>query len=453
MAPYPKYRPSGIEWLGEVPEHWEVKRLRVSSARPVGGAWGRDPDGRNDVVCVRVADFARESLSVVDDPPTIRAIEPRARTGRLLRRGDLLIEKSGGGEKQVVGAVVMFDSDADAVCSNFIARLPMAHGSSSRFCLYVHAAAYRGRLTVPSIKQTTGIQNLDLTSYLNLRWCFPPYAEQCEIGSYLDREMSKLEAVVRKQQTLIERLREKRSALITETVTCGLPPDAARAAGLDPQPPLTPSGIEWLGDIPAHWEIKRLANLLRSTEDKVEAGENTKLPYIGMEQVESGTGQLLEIDPTFTPSGVSNRFAAGDILYGKLRPYLAKACCVDFDGLSSSELLALRAARHMDRRFLLYQLLADGFVGLMDACSYGTKMPRTSWDIVRAFVVGVPAPEEQQAIADYLDRETARLDALTAKIETAIERLREYRSALITAAVTGKVDVRSARRPAPADEG
>lgn len=176
----------------------------------------------------------------------------------------------------------------------------------------------------------------------------------------------------------------------------------------------------------------------------MEPDERANDPYIGMEQVESRTGRLLDSDTDFTPSGTSNRFLAGDVLYGKLRPYLAKACRVDFDGLCSSELMTLRVKRGMDRRFLLFNLISGSFTELMDACSHGTKMPRTSWEIMKACVIAVPGLGEQRAISDYLDRETAKLDGLIGKVETAIERLREYRSALITAVVTGKVDVRGA---------
>ena len=439
LAPYPKYRPSGIEWLGEVPEHWEVKPFGALAEKQDSRVVDMDETTLLPYVGLEQIESWTGRLSRIDPD-----FAPSAASSRF-GDGDILYGKL----RPYLAKVCLLDFEG--VCSSELLVLRPEPEVDGRFLFYF---LLTDRFTSWMTTCSYGTK-MPRTSWGAVKRCaaaVPHIEEQCAIAEYLDEETAKLDALVRKHQTLIERLREKRSALITETVTRGLPPDAASAAGLDPHPPLQPSGVDWLGNIPAHWEVNRLANLLRNTEDKVEAGENAKLPYVGMEQVESGTGKLLETDPTFTPSGVSNRFAAGDILYGKLRPYLAKACYVDFDGLSSSELVALRAARHMDRRFLLYQLLADGFVGLMDACSYGTKMPRTSWDIVRAFVVGVPAPEEQQAIADYLDRETARLDRLTTKIETAIERLREYRSALITAAVTGKVDVRSAGQPAPADE-
>ena len=219
LDPHPKLKPSGIDWLGDVPEHWDVDRLKWTTTGTVNGIWGDEPNGVDDLICVRVADFDRERFVVVDNPPTLRAVEENQRSGRLLRKGDLLIEKSGGGEKQLVGAVVYFDHDFSAVCSNFVARMPIAARHSARFWTYVHAALYAGRLNYPAVKQTTGIQNLDSAAYLDTVVGFPPKDEQLAISSFLDRETGTIDGMVAKVETAIERLQEYRTALITATVT------------------------------------------------------------------------------------------------------------------------------------------------------------------------------------------------------------------------------------------
>ncbi len=129
---YPEYRPSRIEWLGEVPEHWDIDRIKWSTRRTTNGIWGDEPNGVDDLVCVRVADFDRERFVVDDESLTLRAVERTQRKGRLLHKGDLLVEKSGGGEKQLVGCVVFFDHEFDAVCSNFVARMPTSLGHVPR---------------------------------------------------------------------------------------------------------------------------------------------------------------------------------------------------------------------------------------------------------------------------------------------------------------------------------
>lgn len=196
-----------------------------------------------------------------------------------------------------------------------------------------------------------------------------------------------------------------------------------------------PSNIGWIRDFPAHWELKRLKYVANRAEVKVEADEDNPLPYIGLEHVEPWTGRLIDLDDDLVPTGVSNRFAAGDTLFGKLRPYLAKACNVDFDGLCSSELLVLRGKTY-DRKFLLYQLLSHGFINLVDSSTYGSKMPRASWDFIGICELPLPPIDEQQTIARFLDAKTAQIDALVAQKRQLIDKLKEKRQALIARTVT-----------------
>jgi type I restriction enzyme S subunit len=128
FEPYPRYKDSGVEWLGTIPAHWEVKRLRSTVSSCQNGIWGDEPDGVQDIACVRVADFDRVSLTVDLSAPTLRSIQAVAVVARTLHAGDLLLEKSGGGENQPVGAVVLYDHSIPAVCSNFVARITVALG-------------------------------------------------------------------------------------------------------------------------------------------------------------------------------------------------------------------------------------------------------------------------------------------------------------------------------------
>jgi type I restriction enzyme S subunit len=182
--------------------------------------WGDEPNGTiDDIICVRVADFDRVASKVRDVEFTLRAIPILQRRGRELKAGDLLLEKSGGGELQPVGKVVLYDLPHQAICSNFIARMRPLENYDARFLNYLFDAAYSGRLNVNSLKQNTGIQNLDSDSYLSECGAFPPLPEQRAIAAYLDRETARLDALVAKIQDAIERLREYRGALIAAAVT------------------------------------------------------------------------------------------------------------------------------------------------------------------------------------------------------------------------------------------
>ena len=194
------------------------------------------------------------------------------------------------------------------------------------------------------------------------------------------------------------------------------------------------SGVSWLGKIPGKWNQKRLKFCAWLVNQKIEA-ITSDLPYIGMENIESHTSQLIGMDTETTADGLSNVFKSGDILFGKLRPYLAKALYTTMDGLCSSELLVYRPREGVPR-FILYYILSGGFVETVNASTYGAKMPRASSTFIGNLPLLLPSLKEQQAIAKFLDRETARIDELIDKKQQLIKLLAEKRSALISHAVT-----------------
>ena len=249
IKPYSTYKQSGIGWLGDVPSHWHIGRLKNTVQSVQSGVWGEDPQGDGkDIVCIRVADFDRVARRVDLGNLTLRSVDPQSIQKVQLEKGNLLIEKSGGGEVTPVGMVVMFDHDIEAVFSNFIAKFNVKHDYDPTFLNYVHAALYMLGANKPAIKQTTGIQNLDLNQYLNTKFACPPLPEQRAIARYLEFVDDGIQRYIKAKERLIELLEEQKRAVINQAVT----------RGLDPDVPLKPSGVEWLGDIPAHWEVGRL---------------------------------------------------------------------------------------------------------------------------------------------------------------------------------------------------
>lgn len=212
--------PSGADWFDVAPSHWRIGRLKNSVLDSQTGVWGNDPVGDGtDVICVRVADFDRARLRV-GHTETMRAVGERDAKLRLLRRGDLLLEKSGGTPLNPVGFVAMYeDEKGPAVTSNFITRLRLSDDQDPRYWLYAHAASYGTRLTARSIKQTTGIQNLDQASYFNELFPYPPLEEQLAIARYLDEQTSRIDTLIAKTEEHIALAKERRSALITAAVT------------------------------------------------------------------------------------------------------------------------------------------------------------------------------------------------------------------------------------------
>jgi type I restriction enzyme S subunit len=199
------------------------------------------------------------------------------------------------------------------------------------------------------------------------------------------------------------------------------------------------SDVEWLGEIPAHWETRRLKYVAPESGEKL--GEKPDdATYLGLENVESNTGRLLLDNLAEEVASTVVAFRRGDILFGKLRPYLAKVVHADFDGVGTTEFLVLRAFEDVEAHFLFYCLLSDGVIEAINGLTYGSKMPRANSEQVGNLYVGLTSLPEQRAIAAFLDRETARIDALVAKQERLIALLQEKRAALISYAVTKGLD-------------
>ena len=444
--PYPAYRPSGVEWLGEVPTHWEVNRLKVTVQNFQNGVWGAEPNGENEIACVRVADFDRIRLRAHMDKPTLRSIEPSVIQTHLLHSGDLLLEGSGGGEKQPVGAVVLYDSEEPAVCSNFIAQLRPLNGFESRFLAYLHFTLYSARVNVQSIKQSTGIQNLDKASYLSEAIALPPLPEQRAIAAFLDRETATIDALVAKKERLIELLQEKRTALITRAVT----------TGLDLNAPIKDSGVEWLAEIPKDWEVKRLKHMV----SKIGSGKTPKggaeryvtegVMLLRSQNVHFGglhLGDVAYIDAETDAEMAGSRVGEGDVLLNITGASLGRSCVARLGGIGANvnqHVCVLRPDQQQDKsEFLAYSLESRSLQDQIFNNENGVSRDALNFEQIGDLLFARPAISEQQAIADFLDRETAKLDALVAKGQEAIDRLKELRTALISAAATGRIDVRA----------
>jgi len=199
-----------------------------------------------------------------------------------------------------------------------------------------------------------------------------------------------------------------------------------------------PSGIEWLGEIPEHWREKRLKFSAELVKKKATSSDSVR-KYIGLEHVASWSGQLLTELNEFQVEGESLLFERDDVLFGKLRPYLAKCFVASEPGRCTSELLVLRR-REYEPEFLKYLLLVPQIISLINGSTFGAKMPRAEWQFIGNLVLPLQAAEEQRAIADFLDRETAKIDALIAKKERLIDLLQEKRTALISHAMTKGLD-------------
>lgn len=449
---YPEYQTSEVRWLGNVPSHWDIFSLKRAVDGCINGVWGDEPDGNNDSIVVRVADFDRETLRVGIEKLTLRSVPERDKQNRLVRPGDLLIEKSGGGDKTLVGCVVLFDLGFNAVTSNFVGRMRPLLGFDANFLCYAFSSLYQQRVNYPAIKQTTGIQNLDVEAYLQERFCFPPITEQTQIARFLDHQTARIDALIAEQQRLIELLKEKRQAVISHAVTKGLDPGVA----------MKDSGVEWLGEVPEHWTITRLkhyADLITGypfpssgfSEDegdiKLLRGANVGIQTLKWD--DTVYWHLLDGDPL-------DQFLMrkDQIVIGMDRPWIgdglriARVKEIDLPCLLVQRVAAIdRTADELNVDFLYQLLSGDLLKAYIEPELTGVSVPHISPDQIMGFEIPLPPLEEQAAIASYVSEEFQKLDSLLAQADSSSALLQERRSALISAAVTGKIDVRDWEPP------
>ena len=194
------------------------------------------------------------------------------------------------------------------------------------------------------------------------------------------------------------------------------------------------SAVDWIGDIPKHWDIRRLKRSTKLITEKASKRDNP----IALENIESWTGRLIKTETEFEGDGIA--FNAGDILFGKLRPYLAKAYLTDLTGEAVGDLLVLRPEKDTNSKFTQYQILNREFISIVNSSTFGSKMPRTSWDFMGNMLVTAPPIDEQEKIVNFLDRETSKIDELIQKQERLVELLNEKRLEVIRHAITKGID-------------
>ena len=453
LPAYPKYKPSDVEWLGEVPAHWEIQRLRHVLARNDGGVWG-DEDDPEGTVILRSTEQTLDGGWRIEEPAR-RVLSESEKRYYVLETGDLVVTKSSGSSLHIgkTSLVTIGVATLGACFSNFVQRLRLSNSVDPLLAFYLlNSPAGRQQLAFNSTT-TTGLANLTGTALGNVFFAYPnSLREQRSISDFLARETAKIDTLVAKKKTLIDRLKEKHTALISRAVTRGLPPDAACAAAFDPHPNLKPSGIDCIGDVPEHWALLRIA----TESTKITNGYvgptrdilvDDGIPYLQSLHIKDNRivfSRQYFVTQEWSLNHSKSILATGDVLIVQTGDIGQSAVVPpEFAGANCHALIIVSPRRDRLYGAFLSQYLNSTF-GFHDLkrIQTGALHPHLNCGLVRDINIPSPPLHEQIAIADYLEHETAKMDVMIAKVETAVERLQEYRTALITAAVTGKIDVR-----------
>lgn len=257
----------------------------------------------------------------------------------------------------------------------------------------------------------------------------PKSSEQQKIVAYLDNHIDRIDNVISLNEKLISLLEDKRVALINQIVT----------KGLNPNVQMKDTGIEWIGKIPDHWDIIKLKHCTGIVNNKKDFADITD-KYIGLENIESETGKLLNYSNDGA-EGTVNKFKKDMVLFGKLRPYLAKVINPSFDGVCSTELLVFKTNNLLIPKYLFYFMLSNRFIEQVNSSTYGVKMPRASPEFIYSLPITIPNISEQEKIVLYLNNNTLKIDQTITKIKENIKLLDEYKTSLIHHVITGKIKV------------
>ncbi len=435
--PYPAYRPSSVEWLGEIPEHWEVKRLRTFANVQLSNVDKKSVERQTAVsLCNYVDVYYNERICPGIDFMAATASEEQIRRFSL-RKGDVLITKDSETWTDIAVPAVVAQDLPGVLCGYHLAHIrPDTNCDGAFLSRAFSAKGPRDQFHVSA----NGITRFGLTGDAIRSGDFPlpPLSEQRAIADFLDRETDRIDALVAKNERLIELLQEKRTALISQAVTKGLDPDA----------PMKDSVVEWVGKIPTHWRVRRLKYLATVNDEALpeNTAPDTEITYVDIGNVDSvrgitGTQDLMFED---APSRARRIVRQGDIIISTVRTYLkaiARIESTDTNLIVSTGFAVVRP-QHLHDGFVAYTLSSPYFVERVVAHSVGVSYPAINASDLACLDIAFPPPPEQQAIAEFLDREMAKLDTLVAKVREAIDRLRELRTALISAAITGRIDVR-----------
>ncbi|WP_460148826.1 restriction endonuclease subunit S domain-containing protein [Pseudomonas sp. S3_E10] len=454
---YPVYKDSEVTWIGDVPTSWAVKPFKWLLSNNDGGVWGDDPSGEGDTLVLRSTDQTVDGNWKLIDPAP-RKLSNKEKASALLVQGDLVVTKSSGSSLHIGKTTLVTAAIAKQGCcyGNFMQRLRVNSSFTPKLAWYVmNNELARAQLDLLS-NSTTGLANLNGTLIGEILLPVSTVVEQTQIARFLDHETAHIDALIEEQQRLIELLKEKRQAVISHAVT----------KGLDPMVPMKDSGVEWLGDVPAHWVVCATRRAIRFIEQGwspecesypaeedgwgvlkagcvnggfFDSSENKTLPSTlkPIPEYEVRAGDILMSRASGSPELVGST-----ALLGQVRERL----------MLSDKIFRVHLEEKVSTQFFVWVMNAQFMRSQIEQALSGgnglaNNLPQSS---LLAFWLAIPPEHEQGAIAELINEKTGRIDELIAEGDLAVELLQERRSALISAAVTGKIDVRGWQPPTDA---
>ncbi len=415
------FKDSGIEWLGEIPEHWEIVKLKYLGNFQNGISINSEAFGAG-YPFVSYGDVYN-NISI---PFNVKGLVNSTEIDRKVysvKQGDIFFTRTSETIDEIGISSVCLKTIENAVFAGFLIRFrAYKKNLDNNFTKFY----FRRNLNQYFFAKENGlVTRASLSQELlgKLPVIIPPLKEQEQIANFLDEKCEQIANFIEKKEKLISLLKEQKQVLINETIT----------KGLDKNVNFKDSGIEWFEEIPQHWNILKLKHIASLRNQK----SNNIDFRIGLENIESKTGKFIpSSEVVFEEDGIG--FKKGDILFGKLRPYLAKVFLTDRDGICVSEFLVLKI-KSESNKFIKFLMLSSLFIDIVDSSTYGTKMPRANWEFIGNLKIPLPPLKEQEQIVNFLDEKCEKIDLLIEKTKKQIKLIKEYKTTLINQAVCGRI--------------
>lgn len=425
-----KMKDSGIEWIGEIPEGWEITKIKhiVSSVTDIDHFM---PDSAEfGIPYLMIGDLKDLSSSIDWDSSKKISIEDYKKLSIKSRPqiGDIIFARYAS-----IGTTCYIDTDRDFLVSYACLTVHPSDLIIGKFLsYYLKSSSFAEDVLRRTNSNTQG--NVGKDSLVNATIVLPSIIEQTQIVNFLDAKCSDINAMLSKTRASIEEYKKLKQAVITQAVTKGVRGERE----------MKDSGVEWIGEIPAEWKIQRFARVAEVKSNLVSPDNYLEYPQISPENIEKDSGKLLLPCRTVSEVGVisgNHLFYKGQILYSKIRPKLNKVCIAPFDGLCSADMYPIESKN--DTRYIVYCILSNGFLQQVSMITENrVKMPKINQVELSKVLVAIPETiAEQKEIADYLDAKCTEIDGLIAKKEQLVKELEGYKKSLIYEVVTGKREV------------
>ena len=442
LKPYPTMKDSCVEWLGEVPAHWDVKWLGQFGAFSKGGGGSKEDEVPTGVPCVRYGDlytthefFIHRSRSFVSST--------RAREYTPIQYGDVLFAASGETIEEIGKSAINL-IQSDACCGGDIVLFRPKQEIQARYLGYAADCAPAATQKATMGRGITVI-HIYTGQLKRLSVTLPPLSEQAAIVRYLNHAERRIRRYIRAKEKLIALLEEQKQVIIHQAVTGRIDVRTGQ-----PYPSYKPSGVEWLGDIPAHWDMSRNGRLF---VQRNEVGYS-ELPILEV-SLRSGI-RIREFENTSRKQVMSDRSmykraVKEDIAYNMMRMWQGAVGIAPIDGLVSPAYVVAKPLARTEPRYFNFLFHVSAYMAEVDKFSRGIVKDRNRlyWEDFKQILSPYPPLSEQLLIADTIDNNTALAENGMSHVQREIELLREYRTRLIADVVTGKLDVRGAAAALP----